>query len=314
MRFSSCEADCILRAVRIVFFGTPEFAVPSLDAVAREHEVVLVVAQPDKPAGRGMKMQAPAVAVRARELGLPLLQPPKIRNEEFLSEIARLGPDCGVVVAYGRILPKALLDIPRHGFLNVHGSVLPLWRGAAPIQRSIEAGDRMTGVTIMRVDEQLDHGPMLRIETTDIGPDDRTPQLARRLSAIGGEALATVLREVQNGTAAETEQDHARATIASKIDKREGEITFDEPAHVIYNRFRAFDPWPGIAFRDLKLTDMRPAEESAKPRTVLEIGDGVVIAAGEGALRILEMQRPGKPRTPAAAIARGLGWKEGDVL
>jgi methionyl-tRNA formyltransferase len=300
--------------VRIVFFGTPEFAVPSLDAVAREHEVVLVVAQPDKPAGRGMKMQAPAVAVRARELGLPLLQPPRVRNEEFLGEVARVSPDCGVVVAYGKILPKALLDIPRHGFLNVHGSVLPLWRGAAPIQRAIEAGDKVTGVTIMRVDEELDHGPMLRIETTEIGADERTPQLAQRLSATGGTALATVLREVENGTAVETEQDHARATVAPKIDKREGEITFDEPAQTIYNRFRAFDPWPGITFRDLKLTDMRPADGSASPRTILEMEDGVVIACGEGALRILEMQRPGKPRTPAAAVARGLGWKAGHVL
>jgi methionyl-tRNA formyltransferase len=301
--------------MRIVFFGTPDFAIPSLDAVAREHEVVLVVAQPDKPAGRGMKMQAPAVAARARELGLPLLQPAKIRNEEFLGEVARLAPDCGVVVAYGKILPKALLDIPKHGFLNVHGSVLPLWRGAAPIQRAIEAGDRITGVTIMRVDEQLDHGPMLRIETTEIGADERTPELARRLSHIGGEALATVLREVENGTSVETEQDHARATIAPKIDKAEAAITFEEPAHAIYNRFRAFDPWPGIVFGELKLTDMRLAEGSGAPRTVLGIDDGgVVIACGEGALRILELQRPGKPRTPAAAVARGLGWKAGHVL
>jgi methionyl-tRNA formyltransferase len=304
-----------MRGVRIVFFGTPEFAVPSLDAIASEHEVVLVVAQPDKPAGRGMKMQAPAVAVRARELGLPSLQPPKIRSEEFLGEVARVNPECGVVVAYGKILPKALLDIPKHGFLNVHGSVLPLWRGAAPIQRSIEAGDKLTGVTIMRVDEQLDHGPMLRIETTEIGPDERTPQLAQRLSHIGGEALAVVLRDVANGTAVETEQDHARATIAPKIDKREGEVALDEPAHAIYNRFRAFDPWPGITFRELKLTDMRPAEGNGAPRTVLSIDDdGVVIACGDGALRIIEMQRPGKPRTPAAAVARGLGWRAGHVL
>ena len=301
--------------MRIVFFGTPEFAVPSLDAIAREHEIALVVAQPDKPAGRGMKVQAPAVAVRARELGLRLLQPPKIRNQEFLDEITRVQPDCGVVVAYGKILPKALLEIPKHGFLNVHGSVLPMWRGAAPIQRSIEAGDKLTGVTIMRVDEELDHGPMLRIETTAIGPDERTPGLAQRLSRIGGEALATVLRDVQDGTAVETKQDHALATIAPKIDKREGEITFDEPAHVIYNRFRAFDPWPGITFRDLKLTGMRPAEGNAKPRTILSIDDdGVVVAAGENAIRILELQRPGKPRTPAAAIARGLGWRAGHVV
>jgi methionyl-tRNA formyltransferase len=301
-------------AVRIVFFGTPEFAVPSLDAVAREHEVVLVVAQPDKPAGRGMKMHAPAVATRAGELGLPLLQPPRIRNEEFLAQVAAMNPDCGVVVAYGKILPKSLLDIPPHGFLNVHGSVLPQWRGAAPIQRSIEAGDAITGVTIMRVDEELDHGPMLRIETTPIGPDEHTPHVAWRLARIGGEALVAVLRDVANGTDVETPQDHAQATMAPKIEKREGEVTFDEPAKAIHDRFRAFDPWPGIFFRDLKLTEVRPAEGSGEPRTLLEVDDGVVIACGDGALRIIEMQRPGKPRTPAAAVARGLGWKRGDVL
>lgn len=297
--------------MRILFLGTPDFAVPTLDAIAREHEVALVVAQPDKPAGRGMKMQAPAVAVRARELDLPLLQPPKIRTEEFLDAVRGIGPDLGIVVAYGKILPAALLQIPRHGFLNVHASILPRWRGAAPIQRAIEAGDRLTGVTIMRVDEQLDHGPMLRIETTEIGPDERTPSLSRRLSQLGGEALALALRDLPP----ETEQDHASATYAAKIDKSEGEITFDEPAHAIYNRFRAFDPWPGIFFRDLKLTEIRPAEGAGSPRSVLRIDDeGVVIACGEGALRILELQRPGKPRTPAAAVARGLGWRAGHAL
>lgn len=300
--------------MRVIFLGTPSFAVPALDACVREHEVVLVVAQPDKPAGRGMKMQAPAVAVRAKELGLPLLQPPKVRNEEFLAEVARLASDVGIVVAYGKILPASLLAIPTHGFLNIHGSILPRWRGAAPIQRSIEAGDAVTGVTIMRVDEQLDHGPMLRIDTTAIGPDERTPQLAARLSELGGDALVHVLRDVANGIAVETEQDHAQATIAPKIEKSEGAVRFSESARHIYNRFRAFDPWPGVFFGDLKLTDMRLAEGDAKPGTILSIEDGVVLACGEDALHVLEMQRPGKPRTPAAAVARGLGWKSGDVL
>jgi methionyl-tRNA formyltransferase len=304
--------------VRIVFFGTPDFAVPALDAVVRDHELVLVVAQPDKPAGRGMKMQAPAVAVRARELGLPLIQPAKIRNADFLDEVRRSEPDAGVVIAYGKILPAALLEIPKHGFFNVHGSVLPQWRGAAPIQRAIEAGDRVTGVTIMRVDEELDHGPMLAIETTEIGEHERTPQVARRLSAIGAEALARVLHDVERGVAVETPQDHARATIAPKIEKGEGEVRFDEPAAVIYNRFRAFDPWPGIfltsAGETIKLTDMRPEDRSGAPRTVLAIDDGVLVATGDGAIRILEMQRAGKPRTPAAAVARGLGWKVGSAI
>ncbi|HEY0140321.1 MAG TPA: methionyl-tRNA formyltransferase [Thermoanaerobaculia bacterium] len=304
--------------MRIVFFGTPDFAVPTLDAIAREHEVVLVVAQPDKPAGRGMKVQAPPVAVRARELGLPLIQPPKIRNEEFLGSIRALAPDLGVVIAYGKILPAALLEIPTHGFVNVHASVLPQWRGAAPIQRSIEAGDRVTGVTIMRVDEQLDHGPMLAIETLEIAPDERSPTLFRRLSELGAQALLPVVEQLANGTAIEIEQDHARATLAPKIDRAEGEVTFEESAITIYNRFRAFDPWPGIYTlangETLKLTDIRPFEASGAPRTILALDEGVTIACGTGSIRIEEMQRPGKPRTPAGAVARGLGWSVGGTL
>ncbi len=304
--------------MRVVFLGTPDFAVPALDAVAREHEVVLVIAQPDKPAGRGMKMHAPPVAVRAREVGFPVMQPQRIRNEDVLAEIARHKPDLGVVIAYGKILPRALLDIPAHGFLNVHASVLPRWRGAAPIQRAIEAGERETGVTIMRVDEQLDHGPMFAIETTEIGPDERTPELAVRLSALGADALLKVLREIERGVAVETPQDHERATHAAKIEKSEGEVHFEERAETIYDRFRAFDPWPGIFVQSggeaLKLTEIRPAPEQGEPRTILSMDDDVVIAAGDGAIRVLEMQRPGKPRTPAGAIARGLGWRVGTRL
>ncbi len=302
--------------MRIVFLGTPDFAVPALDAVTREHEVVLVVAQPDKPSGRGMKMHVPAVVVRARELGLPVLQPARIRDEGALAEIARLAPDLGVVIADGKILPASLLAIPRHGFLNVHGSVLPRWRGAAPIQRSIEAGDRVTGVTIMRVDEELDHGPMLAIETIAIDPDERTPALAARLSTLGAGTLLNVLRDVERGVAVETAQEHESATLAPKIEKSEGEVRFDETARAIYDRFRAFDPWPGIFVQSggeaLKLTDIRPADATGSPRTILSIENDVVIAGSAGAIRVLEMQRPGKPRTAAGAIARGLGWRVGE--
>jgi methionyl-tRNA formyltransferase len=294
--------------MRLAFFGTPDFAVPTLEALARHHEVVLVVAQPDKPAGRGMKMQAPPVIVKARELGLTVAQPVKIRTAEFLDSIRAIAPEVGVVVAYGRILPAALLEIPARGFLNIHGSILPKYRGAAPIQRAIEHGEKVTGVTIMRVDEELDHGPMLRVAATDIGPDERTPALARRLAEIGAKALLDVLRDWP----AETPQDHQSATIAPKIEKSESRITFEEPAATIYNRFRAFDPWPGITFGELKLTDIAVAEGSATPGTILSIDDSVVVAAGEGAIRINELQRPGKPRTAAGAGARGLGWRVGE--
>lgn len=296
--------------MRIVFFGTPEFAVPTLQALAREHEIALVVAQPDKPAGRGMKLHAPPVIATARELGLPTAQPPKIRNAEFYESIAALQPEVGIVVAYGKILPAALLDIPKRGFLNIHGSILPKYRGAAPIQRAIEAGETVTGVTIMRVDDQLDHGPMLRVAELEIAPDERTPAVAARLANLGADALLGVLTEWPN----EIEQDHANATLAPKIEKREGAITFDEPARTIYNRFRAFDPWPGITFGELKLTEIALADGSGEPRTILALDDAVTVAAGDGAIRILELQRPGKPRTPAAAVARGLGWKIGERI
>jgi methionyl-tRNA formyltransferase len=299
--------------VRLVFFGTPEFAVPTLETLALAHEIVLVVAQPDKPSGRGMRVQSPAVAVKARELGLPLIQPAKIRNDEVLDRIRALAPDTGVVVAYGKILPAALLDIPRHGFLNVHASILPHYRGAAPIQRAIEHGGRETGVTIMRVDEELDHGPVLAIESTPIDPDEHTPRLAARLSRLGADALAAVLANFDG--AIETPQDHAAATLAPKIDKSEGLVHWSEPARVIYDKFRAFDPWPGLTAGDLKLIDIRPANGSGAPGTILAIADdGVVVATGDGALRLITVQRAGKGRVSAAELARGSGWRVGSSL
>jgi methionyl-tRNA formyltransferase len=289
--------------LRLVFFGTPDFAVPTLEALAREHEIALVVAQPDKPAGRGMKLHAPAVAVKARELGLPLAQPPKIRNDEFLKSIEALRADTGIVVAYGKILPANLLAIPRHGFLNIHASILPKYRGAAPIQRAIEHGETTTGVTIMRVDEELDHGAMLAIETTEIGPDERTPSLASRLSRLGADALLQVLATMPEGTP----QDHAATTYAPKIEKSEGAIHWSESTAAIYNKFRAFDPWPGIVAGDLKLIDVAPATGHGAPGAILSAShDGVIVGTGDGALRLITVQRPGKPKAAAADVLRGL--------
>jgi methionyl-tRNA formyltransferase len=292
--------------LRIVFFGTPDFAVPTLEALAREHDVALVVAQPDKPAGRGMKLQAPAVAVKARELGLALVQPPKIRNDDVLAQIRGAAPDLGIVVAYGKILPAALLEIPKGGFLNVHASLLPQYRGAAPIQRAIERGETETGVTIMRVDEELDHGPMLAVARTEIGPDERTPSLALRLARIGAEAMLRTLR----APFVETPQDHAAATYAPKIEKSEGAVSWSDPAKTIYDKFRAFDPWPGVAVGEIKLTELArvgQAPPPVQPGTILAVDDAVTIACGDGALRVITIQRPGKPRIRAADFVRGGG-------
>ena len=291
--------------MRIVFLGTPQFAVPTLEALAHVHEIALVVAQPDKPAGRGMKMQAPAVAVKAKELGLPLAQPAKVRDPEFLASVAALHADVGVVIAYGKILPASLLELPRHGFLNVHASILPYYRGAAPIQRAIENGDRETGVTIMRVDEQLDHGPMFAIARTEIGADERTPSLAARLSTLGAEALLPVLDEIARGVAIETPQQHELATHAAKIEKEEGHVRWSDSARTIYDRFRAFDPWPGVYTDTLKLVELARAEGSGAPGAVLSVDDrGVVVACGEGALRVITVQRAGKPKMSAADYVR----------
>ena len=236
--------------MRIVFLGTPDFAVPTLDALARAHEVALVVAQPDKRAGRGLQLQSPAVARHAKEFGLPLAQPAKIRDA--VADIHGLKPDIGIVVAYGKILPPELLRVP---FFNVHASLLPKYRGAAPIQRAIEHGEIETGVTIMRVDAELDHGPILSNERTPIGPDEHSPSLSTRLSKIGADLLLRTLA----GDMRETAQDHARATLAPKIEKSEGEILWSEPAKSIYDKFRAFDPWPGVFRADMKLIEIEPA-------------------------------------------------------
>ena len=271
--------------MRVVFFGTPDFAVPALEALAGEHEVALVVAQPDKPAGRGLKLQQPAVVARARSLRLDVAQPLKIRD--FAEDLRRIQPDVAVVVAYGKLLPKTLLEIPRLGFLNIHASLLPKYRGAAPIQRAIEAGETKTGVTIMRVDEELDHGPVLAAETLDIGADEHSPSLSQRLSRAGAELLLRVLRDMPR----ETPQDHSLATYAPKIEKREGLVTFSESPENIYNRFRAFDPWPGVFFEAGKET--------------IKIIDMDLDA--EGRARLLRLQRPGRSPAPAADVMRAVG-------
>ena len=273
----------------------------------RSHEVALVVAQPDKRAGRGLKLQSPAIARKANELRLPLLQPAKIRD--VLAEIEAVHPDIGVVVAYGKILPLALLQIPKRGFVNVHASILPKYRGAAPIQRAIEHGETETGVTIMRVDEQLDHGPILSIERAPIAAHERAPALSQRLARLGANAL---LRTLASPDVRETPQDHTRATLAPKIEKSEGEIRWSDPATTIYNKFRAFDPWPGVYTDDLKLIEIEPASGDAEAGAILSIDDaGVTVAAGGGAIKLIAVQHPGKSRQRAIDFARRAGWRVG---
>jgi len=295
--------------MRTVFFGTPEFAVASLRALAdSSHEVAAVVAQPDRPAGRGMRLSRPAVADEALERHITLLQPAKIRTAEFLQIINDLQPDLGIVVAYGRILPDGLLSIPKLGFVNVHGSLLPRYRGAAPIQRAIENRERETGITIMRVDSELDHGPMLRSVSTPIGLDETTPELAARLATIGASALVEVIDAMARGEALEVEQDHERATHAPKIEKAEGVVRWQESAAALYARHRAFLPWPGLTAtfqgEAIKLTAVRPAAGNGAPGEVLQTAPYLIVAAGEGALQLVSLQRSGKTPVDGSTFAR----------
>jgi methionyl-tRNA formyltransferase len=231
--------------LRLVFFGTPAFAVPSLEALlASSHQVVAVVSQPDRPKGRGQQLQPTPTKVVALAHGLPVLQPSKIRDEAFLQQIRELRADLGVVVAFGRILPDALLAIPRLGMINVHASVLPRYRGAAPIQRAVLAGDAETGVTIMRVATELDAGPTFAFGAVPIPSDATSGDMETILSSLGARLLLPVVDDLAAGRAVETPQDHSRATLAPKITKEERVIDWAEPADRIHNRVRGLQPWP----------------------------------------------------------------------
>lgn len=310
--------------MNVVFFGTPEFAVPSLERlIASRHEVLLVVAQPDRPAGRGMRLHKPPVAELALAHGIPVEQPSRIRTDEFLDTVGARSPDLGVVVAYGKILPPKLLAIPKHGFVNVHASLLPQYRGAAPIQRAIAAGDEQTGVSIMQVDEEMDHGPVFATRTTPIEPNERTPSLAARLAAIGADALIEVIDAIERGEARPEKQDHARATHAPKIEKKEGEVDWNRGAAEIYDRFRAFHPWPGLSTamrgETVKIVDMHldhdHGGEGTDPGTILAIEPpAIFVACGSWALKIDAMQRAGKGPVPASDLARAFGLTVGSPL
>lgn len=242
---SSALPDHPIPQLRIVFFGTPEFAVPSLDAVMHSgHRLVAVVSQPDRPKGRGQQVRSTPTKALAEAWGHVVLQPAKIREESFLQAIRDLNPDLGVVVAYGRILPDALLAIPRLGMINVHASILPRYRGAAPIQRAVLAGDAETGVTIMRVVTEMDAGPTFAVATVPIPLEATSGDMENTLSDLGAQLLLPVLDDLARGGAVETPQDASQATHAAKITKAEGPIDWSASAETIHNKVRGLQPWP----------------------------------------------------------------------
>ena len=308
--------------MKLVFCGTPEFGVPTLEAViAAGHEVVLVVTQPDRAAGRGMEVQAPAVKRIAMERGLPVMQPEKIKsNEEFRARLEAIRPDAILVVAYGRIIPKWMLELPRFGNINLHGSLLPKYRGAAPIQWAVANGEVVTGVTTMRLDEGLDTGDMLLAQVCPIGQEETAVDVYECLAPLGAKLMVKTLHHLEAGLIFPEPQDHSQATLAPILTREDGWIDFSRTAQRIYDRWRGFQPWPGAhtLLRGKKLIAQRThvAGAGGSESGVVEVwGDALLVGCGGGSLIALdEVQLEGKRRMSAAEFLRGNQVKSGERL
>jgi methionyl-tRNA formyltransferase len=289
--------------LRIVFFGTPAFAVPTFAALLDSpHEVVTVVTQPDKPRGRGQRVSDAPVKALAVARGVPVLQPQRLARELFAADFAALRADLGVVAAYGKILPEWLLQTPRLGLINVHASLLPKYRGASPIQRAVVNGDAETGVTIMRIVKALDAGPMLARVVRPIGPDDSSDEVERDLATLGAELLVGVLAPLAAGAIVEVPQDETQATYAPRLTKEEGLLDFRRPAVAVHNQIRGLRPWPGAhTFLDgarlvLHRARVSPAPQPSAPGTCIAASaSGIIISCGDGgAVAVLDLQPEGR--------------------
>jgi methionyl-tRNA formyltransferase len=308
-------------SLNLVFCGTPRFAVPTLEKlIASGFIVSLVVTQPDRPRGRGLELTASPVKARAVELGLPVTQPEKIKsNPEFQSRLSSLHPDAIIVVGYGRMIPQWMLDLPRFGNINLHASLLPKYRGAAPIQWAIARGEPVTGVTTMRIDSGLDTGDILLQKEVPIAPEDTSETLAPRLAAIGAELMAETLHGLQAGKIPPRPQDNAKATLAPVLEKEDGRIDFHRTAEEICNRLRGFQPWPGAftTFRGKTLQVRRaiPAPNHVVPGELAVQDDHLFAGSGENtALEMLEVQPEGKKRMFARDFVHGYHPTTGEKL
>ena len=300
--------------------GTPEFAVSSLKAlVESQDDVIAVVAQPDKPKGRGRKLAPPPAKVLAEEYNIPVLQPEKIKNPEFLEELRELNPDLICVTAYGKILPKSILELPPHGCINVHASLLPKYRGAAPINWVIVRGEKETGVTTMLMDEGMDTGDMLLKREIHIQDEDDAGSLSDRLSTIGGELLLETIAQLKEGSLSPAKQDESQASYAPMLKKSDGEINWEKSALEIQNLVRGMNPWPGtftkLNNKSLKIFSAGVAEGQGEPGEVIESGSGVLrVATGAGVLDILELQLEGGKRLDTKSFLSGRKIEKGTIL
>jgi methionyl-tRNA formyltransferase len=309
--------------VKLVFCGTPHFAVPTLEAlIAAGHEVALVVSQPDKPVGRSGEVNPTPVKQAALAHGIPVMQPEKLKtNEELRSTLEGIAPEAIIVVAYGRIIPQWMLDLPKYGCLNGHGSLLPRWRGAAPIQWAIAAGDSETGVTTMRLNAGLDTGPMLLKRAVPITETTTSPELFVSLAKIGADLMVETLAGLADGSVVAEEQDESLMTLAPILTRDDARIDFTQTARVIDQRFRGFQPWPGaftmLRGKKLSVHAMHVAAQGSDAAAgTMTIRDGAMeVACGEGTAVVFdEVQLEGKKRMPAADFLRGFQLKSGEVL
>lgn len=308
--------------MRVIYFGTPAFAVPALEALMAGHEVVAVVAQPDRPRGRGQRVSPSPVKALATSHNIPVLQPTRLRDPQWLGDVAALRADIGVVAAYGRLLPQALIDLPRLGFINVHASLLPRWRGAAPIHRAVIAGDDVTGVTIMRVVLALDAGPMLSAASIPIASNDTSHTLERRLASLGADLLIETMSQLDAGISVETPQDESRVTYAARLERHESRIAWARPASAIDRQIRGLQPWPlaaaivegkRVAFLESSVVDAPP--HAWPPGTVLSASAaGLVVACDPGAVCITEVLPEGRRAMPVVAFLNGTPVAPGALI
>jgi methionyl-tRNA formyltransferase len=307
----------------LVFSGTPSFAVPTLETLARAgHSIPLVVTQPDRPRGRGMQVAVSPVKDAATRLGLAVAQPAAIKNNaEFRDQLAAIRPDAIIVVGYGRIIPQWMIDLPRLGNLNLHASLLPKYRGAAPIQWAIANGESVTGVTTMRIDAGLDTGDILMQREIPIGAEDTTETLGPKLASIGANLMVETLRGLDSGQVRPTPQDHSQATLAPILKKEDGRIDFARPAQDLFNRLRGFQPWPGaftiLKDKTLQVHRAQPARPAATlaPGQVAVEGTRLLVGCGQDtALELIEIQLEGKRRMTAQEFINGYRPKSGDRL